>query len=110
MKHVTMNLDGDHIMFTPDGKVAVIDAIKALSAKDDAEQIWETLKKQCPKFREICQSYRFKEDESDCVVDGEAWQMIEDALLDYIARCRVPYRTLTFKEPLKTELLKDKSE
>ena len=33
-----------------------------------------------PELKEIRQIYRFKEDESDCVVDGEACQMIEDAL------------------------------
>ena len=90
MNHYKMKLDGDSIRFTPDGKVAVVDAIKALSAKNDAEQIWEALKKQCPEFKEICQRYKFKEEESDCVADGEVWQMIENALLDYIARCCAP--------------------
>lgn len=84
MKHVAMKIDGNHIRFSPDGKVAVIDAIKALGAKDDAEQIWETLKKQYPEFKEICQNYKFKEEQSDSVVDGEAWQMIEDALYNYM--------------------------
>ncbi|MGD1967534.1 MAG: hypothetical protein PVJ35_05040 [Desulfobacterales bacterium] len=84
MNHYKMKLDNDSIRFTPDGKVAVVDAIKALSARDDAGGIWESLKNQYPELKEICQIYGFKEDESDCVVDGEAWQMIEDALYNYM--------------------------
>ena len=40
MKHYSMKLDGDCVRFTPDGRIAVVDAIKALSARKGAEQIW----------------------------------------------------------------------
>jgi hypothetical protein len=88
MKHFTMDLDGDRVRFTPDGKVAVVDAIKALSAREGAERIWETLKKERPEFKNLCQPYRFRENKMDSVVDGEAWEKIEDALLDYILNRR----------------------
>jgi hypothetical protein len=39
-----MKLDGDRVRFTPDGKVAVVDAIRALSAVERAERIWDSLK------------------------------------------------------------------
>jgi hypothetical protein len=84
MNHYKVKLDGDIIRFTPDGKVAVVDVIKALSARDDAGRIWESLKKQCPELKEICESYKFKKDESDCVVTSEIWQIIEDALYSYM--------------------------
>ena len=84
MKHFMMQLDGDRVRFTPDGKVAVIDAIKALSAREGAERIWESLKEERPEFKALCQSYHFQEDKIDSVVDGEGWEKIEDALLDYI--------------------------
>jgi hypothetical protein len=54
MKHLKMKLNGDRIRFTPDGKVAVVDAIKALSAKAGAEGIWRSLKEECPKFKDLC--------------------------------------------------------
>ena len=84
MKQFTMQLDGDSIRFTPDGKVAVVDAIKALSARNCGESIWESLKAERPEFKGLCEGYHFQADKIDSVVDGEGWEKIEDALLDYI--------------------------
>lgn len=84
MKHYSMKLDGDRVRFTPDGKIAVVDAIRALSARKNANLIWESLKIERPEFKDLCQNYEFKEDKTDSVVDGEAWKKIEDALLDHI--------------------------
>ena len=84
MKHYMMKLDGDRVRFTPDGKVAVVDAIKALIAVEGAERIWQSLKKERPEFKDLCERYNFQEDKIDSVVDGESWGKIEDALLDYI--------------------------
>jgi hypothetical protein len=79
-----MELDGDCIRFTPDGRVAVVDAIRALSEQDGADRIWESLKQACPEFRNICQGYHFKAGQMDSVVDGHGWEKIEAALLDYM--------------------------
>ena len=84
MKHYMMKLNGDRVRFTPDGKVAVVDAIKALSALEGAERIWQSLKKERPELKDLCERYNFQEDKIDSVVDGESWGKIEDALLDYI--------------------------
>ncbi len=84
MKHYSMKIDGDPVRFTPDGKIAVVDAIKALSAGRSARRIWESLKSQRPEFKDLCQGYNFTGDQTDSVVDGEGWEEIENALLDYI--------------------------
>ena len=84
MKHYSMKLEGDRVRFTPDGKIAVVDAIKALSARKGAKHIWESLKAERPEFKNLCQGYNFKGDQTDSVVDGEGWEKIENALLDYI--------------------------
>jgi hypothetical protein len=84
MKHYMMKLDGDRVRFTPDGKVAVVDAIKALSAVEGAERIWQSLKKERPEFKDLCERYNFQEDKIDSVVDGESWGKIEDALLEHL--------------------------
>jgi hypothetical protein len=84
MKYYTMQLDGDRVRFTPDGRIAVVDAIKALSAKNSAERIWRSLKEERPEFEALCQDYHFQQDKIVSVVDGEGWEKIEDALLDYI--------------------------
>lgn len=84
MKQLTMNLDGDRVRFTPDGKIAIVDAIKALSAREGAQHIWESLKKECPEFDDICEHYIFKDNKLSPVADGESWEQIENALLEYI--------------------------
>ena len=84
MKHYSMKLDGDRVRFTPDGKIAVVDAIRALSARKGANRIWESLKTERPEIKDFCQSYKFMGNKRDSVVDGEGWEKIEDALLDYI--------------------------
>lgn len=84
MEHVTLELDGDSIRFTPDGKVSVVDAIRALSAAEGAEKIWESLKKNNPEIADLCNDYVFKENERDCVVDHDAWELIANELLNYL--------------------------
>jgi hypothetical protein len=80
----TLKLDNDQIRFTPDGKVAVVDAIKALSFLGDPETVWESLKAESPEINEVYQNYDFAESKSEAVVDGEGWEKIEAALLDYM--------------------------
>lgn len=82
--HVTMQLQDSAVKFTPDGKVAVVDAIEALSASAEAPRIWQLLKQNQPEFDRMCERYDFKKDHFEPVVDSEGWQRIEDALLDYI--------------------------
>lgn len=85
MKHqFTIKLDNDHIRFTPDGKVAVVDAIKALSGSGEPESVWESLKAESPEINELYQDYDFYENKSEAVVDGTGWEKIEAALLDYM--------------------------
>jgi hypothetical protein len=84
MKHFMMQLDGDHVRFTPDGKIAVLDAIRALSAREEAEHIWKALKEERPEFKDLCEKYNFRKDKIEGVVGTEGWEKIEDALLDYI--------------------------
>ena len=83
-RQLTLKLDNDHIRFTPDGKVAVVDAIKALSDLGDPETVWESLKAESPDIKEVYQDYDFAERKSEAVVDSEGWNKIEAALLDYI--------------------------
>ncbi|MEJ2168289.1 MAG: hypothetical protein P8X90_22445, partial [Desulfobacterales bacterium] len=58
-RQLTIKLADDHIRFTPDGKVAIIDAIKALSALGKPEFIWESLKTDYPEIKGLYQDYDF---------------------------------------------------
>ena len=83
-RQFTLKLDNDQIRFTPDGKVAVVDAIKALSAISEPESVWESLKAECPEINVLYQDYDFYDNKSKAVVDGKGWDVIEAALLDYM--------------------------
>jgi hypothetical protein len=84
MRQFTVKFDNDHIRFTPDGKVAVVDAINALSDLGEPETVWESLKAESPEIDQVYQKYNFAESKSVAVVDGEEWEKIETALLDYM--------------------------
>lgn len=81
---ITMQLMSTPVRFTQDGKVAVVDAIKALSACTEARQIWQRLKQSQPELPGLCQRYDFQENRSVAVVDSDGWEQIEEALLDYL--------------------------
>ena len=83
-RQFTITLDNDLIRFTPDGKVAVVDAIKALSALGKPESVWESLKTDRPEIEGLYQDYDFHENKAEAVVDAKGWDKIEAALLDYI--------------------------
>jgi len=70
MEHqFTLKLDNDPIRFTPDGKVAVVDAIKALIALGTPESVWKSLKAERPEIKEVYQDYDFHENKPEAVVD-----------------------------------------
>ena len=71
------------VRFTPDGRVVVVDAIDALSETDCPVCVWEDLQQRHPKLHELCSTYRFAGDEALCVVTPDAWDIIEQVLLDY---------------------------
>ena len=79
-----LDLDGDPVRFTPDGKIAIIDAIKALSGRQDAERIWALIKEKHLELNTICERYCFQENQIEVIVGGENWEKIEDALTAFI--------------------------
>jgi hypothetical protein len=79
-----IELDGNKIRFTPEGKVAVLDAIRALTDRHHPEAIWRDLRRDNPGIDTLCENYRFSNTASSAVVDGEGWAIIEDLLMVYI--------------------------
>ena len=82
-EHVEFVIGGSRVRFTPDGRVVVVDAIDALSEAACPTCVWEDLKRREPALAELCTNYRFSGDDPLCVVDVEAWDLIEQVLLDY---------------------------
>jgi hypothetical protein len=71
-----VNLDDQPIRFTPDGKISIVDAIKALSKSDRPQSIWEDLKTEHPEILPHCEDYSFPKDGSTEVVDSEGWELV----------------------------------
>jgi hypothetical protein len=83
-REFVLSLEKNFVRFTPNGEIAVIDAIKALGDPETAEEIWETLKVENPEILSHCKQFRFSKNKSAMVVDGQGWEQIEFLLFDYI--------------------------
>jgi hypothetical protein len=83
-KEFVLSLEENSVRFTPSGEIVVIDAIKALSESDAAEEIWETLKDENPEILSHCRRFNFSKNKSAIVADSEGWQQIESLLFDYV--------------------------
>jgi len=57
--------------FTPSGEMAVIDAIRALSESDTAEDIWKKLKDENPQILSHCKQVFFSKTKSALVVESQ---------------------------------------
>lgn len=83
-KNVTLDIEGENVRFTEDGKISVIDAIAVLSEDDCPACIWEKLMQENPQLATALEEYSFKDGESVIVADSESWEIIEILLLDYL--------------------------
>jgi hypothetical protein len=81
---ITVVVDNERIKFTPGGKVAVLDAIASLCPGEDTQALWERLLRQQPELNGLCEDYPFSRRKSTLVTDGQGWEIIQEALFDYI--------------------------
>ena len=79
-KTYLVDLGGTDIRFTPEGKVSVVDAIQALCAAKQPEQVWHNLVKAHPEIGTFCETYPFAGADPAVVVDAPGWSLIEDLL------------------------------
>ncbi|MBR9986802.1 MAG: hypothetical protein KFF68_12920 [Desulfosarcina sp.] len=79
-----IKLEEDTVRFTPDGKIAVIDAIGALSKTKCPDCLWEDLKRSHPQIGDWCSDYSFAEEETGPVAGNRSWMRIQDLLLDHL--------------------------
>ena len=82
---VTLNLGDRSVQFTPDGKVFIFDAIKAVTNSDHPGAIWKGLQKKYPELAASCNHYAFSEGESIPVTDSEGWEKIMYKLQNYLS-------------------------
>lgn len=78
---VIINLDDMAVQFTPEGKVSVIDAIRAAGGFEHPGVVWKNLKNEHPEVLDYCENYSFQGKNSVPVVNSEGWYKIYSALL-----------------------------
>jgi uncharacterized membrane protein len=83
-KAVVLNLVEGTVRFTHDGRVSVLDAIRAVSLTDDSHAIWGELKKEHPEILSYCEDESVGQDESVTVVNSKGWEMIWLLLPEYL--------------------------
>jgi hypothetical protein len=83
-REFVLRLEENSIRLTPDGEIAIIDAIKALSESDNPEEIWQKLQHENPEIVTNCKRFRFSDSKSVLVADSLGWDRIEPLLFDYI--------------------------
>jgi len=79
-----LEMDGDPIRFTPDGRVYVLDAIEAVSGSDAAHRIWKSLQRDHPEILDLCQHRSLPGETGVIVADTEGWDRILLLLLEYL--------------------------
>lgn len=81
---VVINLEEEPVRFTPDGRVSVLDAIRAVSLVDDSHVIWEKLKNEHPEILRHCENHSVGNNGLITVVNSRGWEMIWLLLPEYL--------------------------
>jgi len=85
-----LNLDSVPLRFTPDGKVSVIDAIRAVTNSNRPYSVWENLKAEHPEILIYCEDYSFQGEDPIPVIDSRGWERVMDGTCFEILRARSP--------------------
>jgi hypothetical protein len=85
-----VNMDSVPLRFTPDGKVSVFDAIRAVSNMNCPHSIWENLKTEHPEILADCEDYSFQGGSPCPVIDSQGWERVLILLPAYL-----PYPNIT---------------
>jgi hypothetical protein len=80
-----VNLERVPLRFTPDGKVSVVDAIRAVSDSGHSTTIWENLKAEHPEILVYCGDYSFEGEDPVQVVDSKGWERVWMLLPNYLS-------------------------
>ena len=75
---------GNHpVRFTPEGKICIIDVIKAFSDSNRPFSLWEKIITEHQEVRTYCEDYPFQNGEFLPVADSKGWEQILDLLSYY---------------------------
>jgi len=80
-----VNLERVPLRFTPEGKVSVVDAIRAVSNSERPIRIWEDLKAEHPEILIYCEHYSFEGEDPVQVIDSKGWERVWMFLPNYLS-------------------------
>lgn len=78
-------LDGVPVSSTADGKVAVMDAVSAVTGMECPEILWESLTSDHPEILDYCEAHSFQDGTEHLVVGVEGWEKIIGLLPEYFS-------------------------
>ncbi len=76
-----LKLDGDVVRFSPDGKVVLLDAIKALTGREPSEELLAGMKRRLPGLAGRCEERDIPGEGSLTVICSEGWLRVCDWLI-----------------------------
>ena len=74
----------DPVRFTEDGKVSVVDAIKAITGSERPNEIWGKLKKDNPDLLDYCEFHSDVENDDIAFINHEGWEKIWVLVSEYL--------------------------
>ena len=89
MEMLDLMLDQDRIRFTPEGKMALIDAIEALTGAEDGQSVWQSVKEGNPELESWCDTYRFTHTDNTLVVGRRGWEKVELLVFEYLVEKQI---------------------
>ena len=79
------NLDSIDVWFTPDGRISVLDAIKAVTMSNHPHDLWKKISGKRPSVMEHCELYRNNNEQPFLVADIAGWDTISALLFEELA-------------------------
>lgn len=81
---ISLDIGDDPVKFTAEGKVSVLDAIRAVSGSGNPRDIWDRMKEDYGDILDHCESYEFAQNDPTTVINSQGWERIWDLLPEYI--------------------------
>jgi hypothetical protein len=77
-------MDEDPVIFTEDGRVSVVDAIRMVLDSGSAPGVWERMQTDHPDLMAHCEDYSFRDQGTVPVIDKQGWEKIWLLLPQYL--------------------------
>jgi len=77
-------MDEDPVIFTQDGRVSVVDAIRMVLDTGTAPDLWARMKAEHPDILDHCEEFAFREQGTVSVIDQLGWEKIWMLLPEYL--------------------------